>query len=79
MWKRRTLVAGHISILDSREFNCIAFFNIEEDEQALSQIKLYYPNCIVEQINIASLVKDGGGLNCVTWCRYCESVDCVFM
>lgn len=29
--------------------------------------------------NIASLVKDGGGLNCVTWCRYCESVDCVFM
>ena len=47
-------------------------FNIEEDELALSQVKLYYPNSVVEQINIASLVKDGGGLNCVTWCRYCE-------
>lgn len=42
----------------------------EEDEQALSQIKRYYPECLVEQLNISDLVKDGGGLNCVSWCRY---------
>lgn len=41
----------------------------EEDEQALSQIKRYYPECLVEQLNISDLVKDGGGLNCVSWCR----------
>ena len=70
---------AYINFLTVGNLIVLPFFNIEEDEQALSQIKLYYPNCIVEQINIASLVKDGGGLNCVTWCRYCESVDCVFM
>ncbi len=42
----------------------------EEDEQALSQIKRYYSECLVEQLNISDLVKDGGGLNCVSWCRY---------
>lgn len=42
----------------------------EEDEQALSQIKRYYPECLVEQLNISDLVKEGGGLNCVSWCRY---------
>lgn len=41
----------------------------EEDEQALSQIKRYYSECLVEQLNISDLVKDGGGLNCVSWCR----------
>ena len=41
----------------------------EEDEQALSQIKRYYPECLVEQLNISELVKDGGGLNCISWCR----------
>lgn len=40
----------------------------EEDEQALSQIKRYYSECLVEQLNISDLVKDGGGLNCVSWC-----------
>lgn len=41
----------------------------EEDEQALEQIKKYYPDYIIEQLNISELVKDGGGLNCVSWCR----------
>ena len=41
----------------------------EEDGQALSQIKRYYPECLVEQLNISELVKDGGGLNCISWCR----------
>lgn len=70
---------AYINFLTVGNLIVLPVFNIEEDEQALSQIKLYYPNSIVEQINIASLVKDGGGLNCVTWCRYCEPVDCVFL
>ena len=41
----------------------------EEDDQALSQLKRYYPECLVEQLNISELVKDGGGLNCISWCR----------
>lgn len=41
----------------------------EEDDQALEQIKRYYPDSIIEQLNISELVKDGGGLNCVSWCR----------
>lgn len=70
----------HVNRKDSRSWAYINFltvgnlivlpcFGIEEDEQALSQIRLYYPHCIIEQVNIALLVKDGGGLNCVTWCR----------
>lgn len=41
----------------------------EEDEQALELIKKYYPDSTIEQLNISNLVKDGGGLNCVSWCR----------
>ena len=42
---------------------------IEEDEQALKQIQKIYPDSIIEQLNISELVKDGGGLNCISWCR----------
>ena len=63
---------AYINFLTVGNLIVLPAFNIEEDELALSQVKLYYPNSVVEQINIASLVKDGGGLNCVTWCRYCE-------
>ena len=56
------LTVGNLIILPA--------LGIEEDEQALSQIKQYYPNCIIEQLNVSKLVKDGGGLNCISWCRY---------
>lgn len=42
----------------------------DEDGQALEQIYAYYPNHTIEQLNISDLVKDGGGLNCVSWCRF---------
>lgn len=41
----------------------------ETDELALAQIKGFYPDYTIEQINISKLIKDGGGLNCVSWCR----------
>lgn len=42
---------------------------IDEDEQAFGQIKAYYPDCVVEQLDVRDLVTAGGALNCVTWCR----------
>ena len=63
---------AYINFLTVGNLIVLPAFNIEEDELALSQVKLYYPDSVVEQVNIVSLVKDGGGLNCVTWCRYCE-------
>ena len=41
----------------------------DEDSQALEQIKGIYPDYQIEQLNISGLVKDGGGLNCISWCR----------
>ena len=46
-------------------------FNIDEDEQALKQIKKYYPeyriNERIKQVNMIDIVKYGGALNCITW------------
>ncbi len=39
----------------------------EEDEQALQQIKSYYPECKVLQIEASEVVEKGGALNCITW------------
>lgn len=47
----------------------------EEDEQALEQVNAYYPNYTIEQLNISDLVKDGGGINCVSWCRYANEQE----
>ena len=61
---------AYINFLTVGKLIVLPALGIEEDEQALSQIKRYYPECLVEQLNISDLVKDGGGLNCVSWCRY---------
>lgn len=61
---------AYINFLTIGKLIVLPALGIEEDEQALSQIKRYYPECLVEQLNISDLVKDGGGLNCVSWCRY---------
>ena len=42
----------------------------EEDRQALTRIKGYYPDHEIEQLNISRLVRNGGGFNCVSWWRW---------
>ncbi|WP_195203920.1 agmatine deiminase family protein [Phocaeicola plebeius] len=59
---------AYINFLTVGKLIVLPALGIEEDEQALSQIKRYYPECLVEQLNISDLVKGGGGLNCVSWC-----------
>lgn len=61
---------AYINFLTVGNLIILPALGIEEDEQALSQIKQYYPNCIIEQLNVSKLIKDGGGLNCISWCRY---------
>ena len=41
--------------------------NIPEDQQAMQQIKRYYPSCKVVQIDSSEVVKKDGALNCITW------------
>ena len=41
--------------------------NTEEDEQAMEQIKTYYPSCNIYQLDSEEIIKQGGALNCITW------------
>lgn len=61
---------AYINFLTVENLIVLPALGIEEDEQALAQIKRYYPEHLIEQLYIADLVKDGGGLNCVSWCRH---------
>ena len=60
---------AYINFLTVGKLMIFPKLNIKEDEQALSQIKQLYPDCYIEQVDIEALVADGGGLNCITWCR----------
>lgn len=60
---------AYINFLTVENLIVLPALGKEEDNQALEQIKKYYPDSIIEQLNISNLVKDGGGLNCISWCR----------
>ena len=60
---------AYINFISVSNLIILPKLNIAEDGQALEQIKTYYPQCEVEQVDIETLVKKGGGLNCVSWCR----------
>lgn len=60
---------AYINFLSIGNLIVLPVLGIDEDEQAFEQIKEYYPDCIIEQLNISNLVKKGGGLNCISWCR----------
>lgn len=61
---------AYINFLTVKNLIVLPCLGIEEDQQALTQIRQYFPDDTIEQVNITSLIKHGGGLNCVTWCRY---------
>ena len=46
-------------------------FGIDEDEQALAQIKEAFPEYSskghIETINCSEIIKQGGVLNCISW------------
>lgn len=60
---------AYINFLSVGNLIVLPSLGIEEDEQALEQIKGYYPDHFIEQLDIRGLIKHGGGLNCTSWCR----------
>lgn len=70
---------AYINFLSVGNLIVLPALGIEEDEQALSQIRQYYPDCIIEQLNISNLIKKGGGLNCVSWCRHMDEDSARFL
>lgn len=63
---------GYINFLQTSDVIIVPKFDInEEDEQALKQIKEYYPNYTkrnrIFQIDMNDVVIYGGALNCISW------------
>lgn len=62
---------AYINFLQTKDFILLPKLNIEEDEQALAQIQMYYPeyaerNRIV-QADATEIVKEEGAFNCISW------------
>ena len=37
------------------------------EESVMNQIRQYFPNCIVDSIEMREVVDEGGALHCITW------------
>lgn len=59
----------YINFLTVGQLIIVPQINIEEDAQAVKQLRQFYPNHQIELLNIEPIVAAGGGLNCITWCR----------
>jgi len=62
---------AYINFLQIKDLIILPKLNIEEDEQAMSQIQMYYPeyaerNRIV-QVDATEIVKGEGAFNCISW------------
>lgn len=62
---------AYINYLQTKDIILIPKFGIDEDEQALSQFKKYFPaynsRDRIKQVSMNEILKDGGALNCVSW------------
>lgn len=62
---------GYLNFLQMKELLLFPQFDIEEDQQALQQIKQAFPDYAakgqIETINCNESIKDGGVLNCISW------------
>lgn len=58
---------AYINFLRVGDVIIVPGLNIPEDQQAMQQIKRYYPSCKVVQIDSSEVVKKDGALNCITW------------
>jgi agmatine deiminase len=62
---------AYINFLQTKDLIIVPALNIDEDDQALDQIKQYYPDYArkkrICQAEAANIVKAGGALNCITW------------
>jgi len=62
---------GYLNFLQTNELLLLPQFGIEEDQQALEQIKRAFPDYDakgqIETLNCNDIIKDGGVLNCISW------------
>lgn len=62
---------GYLNFLQMKDLLLFPQFGIEEDDQALQQIKAAFPDYALkgqtETINCNEIIKDGGVLNCISW------------
>jgi agmatine deiminase len=63
---------GYINYLQMKDLLLIPTFGIEEDIQAIEQLKKIFPeyeqNGKIEAVNIRQIIEiGGGGLNCISW------------
>jgi len=68
---REELNLGYINYLQMKDLLLIPQFGIEEDEQALEQMKMIFPEYAEKEqivtIDATSVIKEGGVLNCISW------------
>ena len=62
---------AYINFLQTEDLILLPKFNIDEDSQALEQIKKYYSDYAnknrIAQIDMIEIVKFGGAFNCISW------------
>lgn len=58
---------AYINYLRVKDLILLPMLNIPEDKDALSQFQEIFPMCQIEQVDVSTIVKKGGALNCITW------------
>lgn len=62
---------AYLNFLQTRDLIIVPKLGIDEDEQALLQIKTLFPDYSererIFQVDMSSVVEEGGALNCISW------------
>ena len=62
---------SYINFLQTKDLILLPKLNIDEDEQAFEQMKMYYPdyarNNRIAQVDLTEIIKEHGALNCISW------------
>lgn len=66
--RRNKLSWAYLNFLQVKNYIFVPGLNIPEDEMALEQIQMYYPqHSVVLVPDCLPVVRDGGALNCISW------------
>jgi agmatine/peptidylarginine deiminase len=61
---------GYLNFLQTQNIILLPAFEFDEDDQALEQMKKYYPEYSegrIVKINMSEIIKNDGALNCISW------------
>jgi agmatine deiminase len=64
---------SYINFLQTKDFILLPKYGIDEDEQALEQIKSHFSDYVnngrIAQVDMTEIVSYGGALNCISWTK----------